>query len=149
MLVPELDVTEIAKALRFYIGVLEFRTLFERPAERFAYLERDGVELMIQEAAGPGRRFRTAPLELPCGRGVNFQLRVEDVDAVHTRAVEAGVNIVVPIEERWYRVDVAASGGRWQVTGPSKAGNRQFVLADPDGYLWRPFRDLGMRAASP
>jgi hypothetical protein len=76
--------------------VLEFRALFEGRAERLAYLKRDGVELMIQEAAGPGRRFRTAPLEPPCGRGVNFQLRVEDVDAVHARAVEAGVDIAVP-----------------------------------------------------
>lgn len=145
MLVPELDVTVLATSLRFYAEVLEFRVLFERAEERFAYLERDGVELMIQEAAGPGRRFRTAALELPCGRGVNFQIRVEDVDAVHARAVAAGVTIVVPIEERWYRVDVAESGGRWPVKGPTEAGNRQFVLADPDGYLWRPFRDLGMR----
>jgi catechol 2,3-dioxygenase-like lactoylglutathione lyase family enzyme len=148
MLVPELDVIELGASLRFYTGVLEFRTLFERPAERFVYLERNGVELMIQEAAGPGRRFRTAALELPCGRGVNFQLRVEDVDSVHARAVEAGVDIVVSMEERWYRVDVAESGGRWQTKGPTEAGNRQFVVADPDGYLWRPFRDLGMRPAT-
>ena len=57
--------------------------------------------------AGPGRRFRTAPLEPPHGRGVNLQLRVDDVDAVHARAVDAGFDVVVPIEERWYRVDVA------------------------------------------
>ena len=145
MLVPELDVSALATSLRFYAEVLEFRILFERSAERFAYLERDGVELMIQEAAGPGRRFRTAALELPFGRGVNFQLRVEDVDGVHARAVEAAVRIIVPIEERWYRVDVAERGGRWQVEGPTEAGNRQFVVADPDGYLWRPFRDLGLR----
>jgi catechol 2,3-dioxygenase-like lactoylglutathione lyase family enzyme len=145
MLVPELDVSALATSLRFYAEVLEFRILFERSAERFAYLERDGVELMIQEAAGPGRRFRTAALELPFGRGVNFQLRVEDVDGVHARAVEAAVRIIVPIEERWYRVDVAERGGRWQVEGSTEAGNRQFVLADPDGYLWRPFRDLGLR----
>ena len=148
MLVPELDVTALATSLPFYAQVLEFRILFERSVERFAYLERDGVELMMQEAAGPGRRFRTGPLELPCGRGVNFQLRVEDVDAVHARAVEAGANIVVPMEERWYRVDVAEPGGRWHVKGPTETGNRQFVLADPDGYLWRPFSDLGVRAAS-
>jgi catechol 2,3-dioxygenase-like lactoylglutathione lyase family enzyme len=148
MLVPELDVTTLAASLRFYAGVLEFRILFERSAERFAYLERDGVELMIQESVRPGRRFRTAPLELPYGRGVNFQLRVEDVDAMYARAVGAWVDIVAPIEERWYRVDVAQSGGRWQVKGPTEAGNRQFVLADPDGYLWRPFRDLGVRPAT-
>ena len=91
MLVPELDVTELATSLRFYAMVLEFRTLFERPAERFAYLERNGVGLMIQEADGPGRRFRTSPLEPPCGRGVNFELRVEDIDAVHARAVEGAL----------------------------------------------------------
>ncbi len=144
-LVPELDVTVLPTSLRFYAEVLGFRTLFARPDERFAYLERDGVELMIQEAAGPGRRFRTAPLESPHGRGVNFQICVDDVDAVYARAVAADVDIVVPIEERWYRVDVATCNGRWQVEGPCEAGNRQFVLADPDGYLWRPFRDLGVR----
>lgn len=145
MLVPELDVTDLAISLRFYIGVLGFRMLFERTAERFAYLERDGVELMLEEAAGPGRRFHTVPLEAPFGRGLNFQLRVDDVDAVHARAVDAGAPVVVAMEERWYRVDVTASGGRWQATGPTVAGNRQFVVADPDGYLWRPFRDLGSR----
>jgi catechol 2,3-dioxygenase-like lactoylglutathione lyase family enzyme len=148
MLVPELDVTDLATSSRFYAEVLEFQILFERPAERFVYLERDGVELMVQEAAGPGRRFRTAPLEPPFGRGVNFQLRVEDVDAVHARAMEAGADIVVPMEERWYRVDVAERGGRWRNKGPTEAGNRQFVLADPDGYLWRPFLDLGVRPAA-
>jgi catechol 2,3-dioxygenase-like lactoylglutathione lyase family enzyme len=145
MLAPELDVTDLTASLRFYVDVLEFRVLFERPAERFAYLERRGAELMLQEAAGPGRRFRTAPLEAPHGRGVNFQLRVDDVDAMMSRALEAGAEIVVPMEERWYRVDVARTGGRWHDVGPTEAGNRQFVVADPDGYLWRPFRDLGER----
>ena len=143
MLVPELDVTDLAISLRFYTEVLEFRVLFERTEERFAYLARGGVELMVQEAAGPGRRFRTAPLEIPHGRGVNFQLRVDDVDAIHRRAVEAGIQIVIPMEERWYSVDVAQSGGRWTTAGPTDAGNRQFVVADPDGYLWRPYTDLG------
>jgi len=148
MLVPELDVTALATSSRFDADVFGFRMLFGRSTERFAYLERDGIELMIQEAAGPGRRFRTAPLERPFGRGVNFQLGVEDVDAVYARAVDAGADIVVPLEERWYRFDVTEHGGRWQATGPTEAGNRQFVLADPDGYLWRPFRDLGTRPAT-
>ena len=145
MLTPELDVVDLASSLRFYIGVLEFRVLFERPTERFAYLERPGAELMIEEASGPGRRFRTAPLETPYGRGINFQLSVTDVDAMLARAVEAHAEIVLPMEERWYRVDVARPGGRWQKAGPTEAGNRQFVVADPDGYLWRPFEDLGAR----
>ena len=145
MLTPELDVHDLATSLRFYVHVLAFRVLFERPTERFAYLERPGAELMVEEQAGPGRRFRTAPLETPYGRGINFQLCVTDVDAMLTRAVDAGAQIVLPMEERWYRVDVAQPGGRWQQAGLTEAGNRQFVVADPDGYLWRPFEDLGAR----
>lgn len=145
MLAPELDVLDLATSLRFYVDVLEFRVLFERSAERFAYLERRGAEVMMQEAAGPGRRFRTAPLEAPYGRGVNFQLRVTEVDAMLARAIEAGADVVVPMEERWYRVDVAQPGGRWPRVGLTEVGNRQFVVADPDGYLWRPFQDLGQR----
>lgn len=146
MLVPELDVADLRASLRFYADVLQFRLLFDRPAERFVYLEREGVELMIQESAGPGRRFRTAPLEPPFGRGVNFQLRVDNVDAMHARAVAAGFAIVLPMEERWYQVDIAETAGRWKVVGPTQAGNRQFVVADADGYLWRPFNDLGVRS---
>jgi hypothetical protein len=85
MLVPELDVRDLATTLNFYADVLDFRVLFERRGERFAYLERDGVELMIQESDGPGRRFRTAALEHPFGQGVNFQLRVEDGNPSRTR----------------------------------------------------------------
>ena len=55
--------------------MLEILVLLERPAERFAYLERLGAELMIQEAAGPGRRFRRALLEAPYRRGVNVRRR--------------------------------------------------------------------------
>lgn len=147
MLIPELDVTALVASFRFYVDVLGFPIPFERPAERFAYLERDGVDLMLQEADGPGRRFRTAPLDPPHGRGASFQLGVADVDDVYVRAVEVGAVIVVPIEERWYRVDVTETGGRWPARGPTEVGNRQFVFADPDGYLWRPFTDLGTRSA--
>jgi catechol 2,3-dioxygenase-like lactoylglutathione lyase family enzyme len=144
-LVPELDVEDLPSSLRFYVDLLGFRVLFERRDERFAYLALNDAELMLQEAAGPGRRFRTAPLQHPFGRGANFQLGVADVDVVYRRVCDAGHETVVPIEERWYRVDVVNPGGRWTAPGPVEAGNRQFVVADPDGYLWRPFTDLGVR----
>jgi catechol 2,3-dioxygenase-like lactoylglutathione lyase family enzyme len=145
-LVPELDVADLAVSIAFYTELLGFRVAFERPAERFAYLTMGSAELMLQEAAGPGRRFRTAPLERPFGRGVNLQLEIPDVDAVHERVTAAGHEPVVPMEERWYQVDVTSPGGRWTSAGPTEAGNRQFVVADPDGYLWRPFTDLGVRS---
>jgi catechol 2,3-dioxygenase-like lactoylglutathione lyase family enzyme len=145
VLVPELDVRDLKASLRFYTRVLGFQVAFERPAERFAYLECCTAELMIEEATGPGRRFRTAPLQAPFGRGVNFQLHVAAVDDVMSRAIEECAEIVVPMEERWYHVNVERPVGRWQSGGATEVGNRQFVLADPDGYLWRPFTDLGAR----
>ena len=133
LLVPEPDVSDLDHSFSVYIDVLGFSSRVTRPEERFAYLVREGVHLMLEEAAGPGRRFHTAPLERPFGRGINLQIRVADVDALYASVQQAGLNVVIPLEERCYRQD------------QTEAGNRQFVMADPDGYLLRFFRDLGRR----
>jgi catechol 2,3-dioxygenase-like lactoylglutathione lyase family enzyme len=132
-LIPELDVDDLDSSLAFYVTVIGFRVLFDRPEERFAYLDLDGVHLMLEEAAGPGRRFRTAPLEHPYGRGVNFQIEVADVMAIYQRVRAAGAAVLIPLEERWYRQEQIENG------------NLQFVVGDPDGYLMRFFGDLGQR----
>lgn len=132
-IIPELDVADLGASLGFYIGVVGCTLLFERPEEKFAFLDLEGAQLMLQEAAGPGRRFRTAPLEHPYGRGVNFQIEIADVTRLYERVRAGGFQIVTPFEERWYR------------TGDTEAGNGQFVVADPDGYLLRFFTSLGQR----
>jgi catechol 2,3-dioxygenase-like lactoylglutathione lyase family enzyme len=135
-LVPELDVAKLERSVDFYVGLLGFSVLFERPEEKFVYLTLEGAELMLEEAAGPGRRFRIGPLEYPFGRGVNFQIKVADVDALHARVIAAGLSPIIPLEDRWY---------------PRKTdehGNRQFVVTDPDGYLLRFFSSLGLRPIS-
>lgn len=134
-LVPELDVASLEASLEFYVGILGFRVRYDRPEERFAYLEREAAELMLEEAAGPGRRFRTAPLEHPFGRGVNLQIACGDVEALERRVTAAGLDLIVALETRWYRA------------GQIERGNHQFVVADPDGYLLRFFEDLGERPA--
>jgi catechol 2,3-dioxygenase-like lactoylglutathione lyase family enzyme len=134
-LVPELDVSDLDRSLAFYVGLLGFRVRHERPEERFAYLERAGAELMIEEADGPGRRFRTATLEAPFGRGVNLQIRVADAAGLLARLEDVDHSPLIALETRWYRA------------GAVERGNRQFVVADPDGYLLRFFEDLGERRA--
>jgi len=134
-LVPELDVSNLDASLKAYVQVFGFRVHTQRPEERFAYLIREDVHLMLEEAAGPGRRFRTAPLERPYGRGINLQISVSDVDALHRAVVRAQMPILIALEERWYRHD------------DIEHGNRQFVVADPDGYLLRFAQNLGQRAA--
>jgi catechol 2,3-dioxygenase-like lactoylglutathione lyase family enzyme len=134
-LVPELDVADLDASLAIYVGVLGFRVLTQRPEEAFAYLDLEGAHLMLEEADGPGRRFRTAPLERHYGRGVNFQIKVADVDAIYHRVRASTLTVIVPLEERWYRQDEIARGAR------------QFVVADADGYLLRFFSDVGTRRA--
>ena len=104
-LIPELDVSDLERSLKFYVDVVGFSVLYDRPEERFAFLDLDGARLMLEEAEGPGRRFQSAPLERPYGRGVNFQIEAANVDALHERVRTAGFDFVIPIEERWYRRD--------------------------------------------
>ena len=134
-LIPELDVSDLPRSLDFYVGLVGFRIVFERPEERFVYLALNDAHIMLEEAAGPGRRFTTGRLEHPYGRGVNFQIRVDDAALLHARIVDAGVVPYIPLEERWYRRDRI------------ETGLRQFVVADPDGYLMRFYTDLGQRPA--
>jgi catechol 2,3-dioxygenase-like lactoylglutathione lyase family enzyme len=134
-LIPELDVAGLDRSLAFYVGVVGFNVLYDRPEERFAFLDLAGARLMLEELGGSGRRFLTptAPLERPYGLGVNFQIEVANVDALHDRVRRAGFDPVIPFEERWYR------------RGEMESGNRQLVVADPDGDLLRFFSDLGQR----
>ena len=131
--VPELDVSDLPTSLAFYVGEVGFEVAYERPAEGFAYLTLGDAHLMLEAAEGAGRRFRTAPLERPFGRGINLQIRVAGVADLHDRLISRGRPILVPLEERWY------------AQGDTEIGHRQFVVADPDGYLLRFHEPLGVR----
>ena len=130
-LVPELQVSDFDESLAFYTEVLGFAVAWSRPEEGFALLEREGASVMLEQAGGPGRRITTGPLEQPFGRGVNFQILVSSVDALAERLEANGRRPIIPLEERWYR------------RGTGSIGQRQFVVADPDGYLLRFARPIG------
>ena len=124
-LVPELICSDIEKSLAFYLDALGFRVLYARLEDRFAYLHRDGAELMLEQPYRQDRLWPRAPWEQPFGRGINLQVRVDDVDALHATVAGAGIAPFLPIEERWYRRDDV------------EIGVRQFAVQDPDGYLIR------------
>jgi len=124
-LVPELDVSDLETSLVFYTRILGFTVLYQRPEEAFACLELEAAWLMLEAADGPGRRFRTAPLVKPFGRGANLQIQVRDVRAAHRRYLTAGYEPLIPLEARTYRVEA------------TERRLLQFVAVDPDGYLLR------------
>lgn len=132
-LIPELDVADLAASLQIYQHVFGFELLFERTDEAFAYVVLGGAHLMLQQAHGPGRRFRTAPLQRPFGRGVNLQIRVPNIDDIRLQVRKHNLEVILDVDERWYR------------QGAIESGNRQFVVSDADGYLFRFYEDLGQR----
>jgi catechol 2,3-dioxygenase-like lactoylglutathione lyase family enzyme len=129
-LVPELAVRDLAASLSFYRDLLGFSVIYSRPEEGFAFLERDGCQLMLDQI-GLGRTWETAPLEPPLGRGINLQLRIRGITDLLGRLEAAGVPLFLPLETRDYRV-----GGRI-------ARQRQFCVQDADGYLLRFCEEAG------
>jgi len=132
-LVPELYCSDLERSVAFYVGVLGFIVAYERPEERFVYLQREGAELMLEQPTG--RTFLAADLEHPYGRGINLQIEVTDVASLYAVVQAAAWPVFLQLETRWYRRDAVL------------LGNRQFVVQDPDGYLLRFFEDLGSRPA--
>jgi len=137
-LVPELSVSDWRRSRDFYRDLIGFDVSYERPEEGFAFLSLGKAQLMIDQI-GIGRDFdiADAPREHPFGRGLNLQIRVPSVSAILARLQAADVPLYLEPEEKWYR------------RGHHQVGNRQFVVADPDGYLLRLFEDLGARPFTP
>jgi len=131
-LVPELDVEDIAVSLDFWCRALGFSMAYERREELFAFLQREGAQVMLCQRNG---KWDTATLERPFGRGVNFEIRVESLAPILAGLGARGWPLFRPPEDAWYRV------------GDEQTGNRQFLVQDPDGYLLRFAQDLGRRPA--
>jgi catechol 2,3-dioxygenase-like lactoylglutathione lyase family enzyme len=132
-LIPELSVRDCQTSLAFYVSVLGFSVLYERPEEGFALLTLGDAQLMIDQIALT-RDWETAPLEYPFGRGINFQITVADVAPLLENLAKHGIALFLKLEERWYRKN------------DLEVGNRQFLVQDPDGYLLRFTEDLGTRS---
>ena len=136
-LVVKLLVSDFVRSLKFYTEVLGFKQLYDRPEEAFAYLDRNGAQIMIvQHEAGDARSWIAGELVQPYGRGMNLEIEVEDVDALHASCVRHGARIFLAMEEKWYRRHALL------------LGVRQFIVLDPDGYLLRMSQSLGTKPAT-
>ncbi len=136
-LVPELLVSDIARSISFWCGLCGFEISYERPAEGFAYLIRDGAHVMLEQR-GIGRNRVTGELSPPWGRGINFQISVDRVAPILTALAEADWPLFQPTETKWYRIGEN-----------EEAGAEQFLVMDPDGYLLRFQASRGHRFSDP
>jgi len=130
-LVPELTVTQLEASLSFYRAA-GFSIRFRREDPPFAYLELGPAQIMLEQEHADG--WHVASLERPLGRGINFQIEVENADAVAAALAAAGFVPYVAMKESWYAVDAH-----------TEEGQREFLIQDPDGYLFRFAQPLGTR----
>jgi len=69
--------------------------------------------------------WNTAELARPLGRGVNFQIEVDDIEQVLARVLENCMTLYRDLRDNPYS------------TGEMTACQREFLVQDPDGYLLR------------
>lgn len=134
-MVPELDVTDLGISLDFWCNLLGFAVAYDRPQAKFAYLEREGAQIMLCQI---NHNWETGPLERPFGRGVNFQIATSSLDPILKALRAAGWPLYREPAEAWYRI-----GGE-----PEESGSREFLVQDPDGYLVRFAESIGRRPAA-
>jgi len=77
--------------------------------------------------------WSTGELRKPYGRGINFQILVENVERPYEYVINQGVPVFAHLEISWYGID--------QI----EHGQREFLVQDPDGYLLRFSEHLGER----
>ena len=129
--IPELSVRNLNNSLKFY-QTCGFKIEYERKEDLFVFLSLGEIQFMLQEITVDDK-WQVGKLEYPFGRGINFQLEVNNVSKIYNDLIKAGYQVQYPIEENWYR------------EGDKLLGNREFLVMDPDGYLLRFAQDIGYK----
>lgn len=121
-LVPELSVTNLFESKKFYVDVLGFQIEYERKEDKFMFLSYQGSQIMIEEI---NNHWSVGTLEKPFGRGINFQIETNEIDAIFQRVKLANMPVYKPIFESIYKA------------GDVTYVEKEFLIQDPDGYLLR------------
>lgn len=128
-LIPELSVRDLEKSLKFYVDDLGFKVEYTREENRFAFISRDGSQIMLEE--GIEDDWDMGNLVYPFGRGVNFSIEVSDMNNIVEKFKRDNVEVKEPMEEKWYKFK------------GKMLGEKQLLVMDPDGYSLRLMEDLG------
>jgi catechol 2,3-dioxygenase-like lactoylglutathione lyase family enzyme len=130
-LVPKLVVADYARSKAFYVDVFGFSLRFERPENKFGYFDLGGAQIMLLEDTNPPnyQMDRSGPK----GKGLHFQVEIPSISGILERLDKASVPLASEVAESWHRQDTVLHG------------QREFFVADPDGYLYRFYEYIGER----
>lgn len=121
-LIPELSVIDIEESKKFYIDILGFKLEYERVEDKFAFISLGDIQIMIEEVNG---YWNTGELNYPFGRGINFQMKVPNVEEIRDNLVKNKIELFRDITISEYE-----SNGRIIV-------QKEFLVQDVNGYLLR------------
>jgi len=116
-LTPNLIVADVERSLAFYRDVLGFtveQTVPDAPPLVFAIVRSGPVEVYLN-APGPAVEEYPAFKDRPIGGTLTLFISVTGIRAAYD-ALKALVNVVMPLEKKWY-------------------GVTEFACTDPDGYV--------------
>ena len=120
-LIPELSVTDINKSRDFYLA-LGFEIKYERPENKFIFLQLEENQIMIEETNG---HWSVGEMQHPFGNGINLSMRVSDVNEKYKELKSKGIKMFRELEVHTYKCDDV------------EYSDSEFLLQDPDGYLLR------------
>lgn len=129
-MIPEFDVFNLDETLHFYVDLIGFKVVYDRPEDKFAFIEMEDVQIMVQEIDPTSNKWDTGTLDYPLGRGINFQIDVKNIDEIYNKLKEADYKIFVEMEDHYYRKD------------DEMLGEREFLVQDPNGFLLRFAQDI-------
>ena len=99
-MVPELTITDFFASPNFYTNVLSFSVISRRTEPNFACVCLGEAQLMVEQYH-PGA-WNTAELTRPLGRGVNFQIEVDDIKQIFDRVSANSVTLYLDLRENLY-----------------------------------------------
>jgi len=129
-LIPELSVADFEKSLSFYTDVLGFQIEYQRVEHQFALLSYQGSQIMLEQINDV---WKAGKVEYPFGRGINFQILVDNVEVIIASLRDHGYLLMVEPETHWYRKENLL------------VGQHEFLVMDPNGYVLRFSQQLGTK----
>jgi uncharacterized glyoxalase superfamily protein PhnB len=113
---PEVVISNMDRSMAFYtsLGFVQDQVgiVDDKGSQWYSLVLGDATVWLLREDTVDGFRSDTQR-----GYGVHLYLTVDDVDGLYAQLKASDAKIVREIETLWY-------------------GLREFIVADPDGYLW-------------